>query len=51
MDSIKHAPQQEMQEFEMEWHHLRMARTAAEWIAIALLITAVGYSVWPYVIH
>jgi hypothetical protein len=51
MDHIKPAHQNEMFEFEMEWHHLRIARTAVEWIAIAAAVAAAGYSLWHVLMH
>ena|GEM_PF-6630819 len=51
MDTMKHAPQEGMVEFEKEWHHLRIARTMLEWLVIAAIILGVGYGLWPYLIH
>lgn len=51
MNLIRHHPSEELTEFEMEWHHLRIARRSAEWIAVLAFIAALGYVLRPYLMR
>lgn len=51
MDQTKQDPSQQMDELRTEWRYLRTARTALEWLVIAAIVAALGYSIWPYFMH
>ncbi|MEO8732703.1 MAG: hypothetical protein ABI373_00090 [Flavobacteriales bacterium] len=47
----KPAPPDEMTEFDMEWHHLSIARTALEWSIIVVVLAIAVHRLWPYFTH
>jgi hypothetical protein len=47
MDHSIHDPEQELTEFEREWHHLRMARRGLEVLAVIAALAGFAYWTWP----